>query len=334
MNSLLVDINNRRNLILNGISNCIPYNINTLNSVMYGIERGKYWVVTANTKVGKSQLTDFMFVYNLLLYYYQHKDTLKYKIKIKYICLEESKLEKQYRLLCHFLNLGTDQTCKISLESLRSLEEPLKQEHIDKIVSKLDILHFFDNVVEYIENLGSTVQIIQYLKNLALQEGTYSEDTGKYTRHNSEDYIIVIIDNYNLLLSDNINRSIMESIGTLSSYIVSSKKVTGFSYVAIQQQAAAAENIQALQFRDGIPTLDNLADNKQPGRDANFVFGLYSPYRNKIINHQGLNVSSFKDTYRALYILADRDYGNIGEFIRLYFDGSYTYFTELKNVNR
>lgn len=332
MKELLDDIINRKNQLLNGILNCVPYSIHVLNRVMYGIERGKYWVVTANTKVGKTQLTDFLFTYNLLNFLYQYNSTLGFNIKIKYLCLEESKLEKQYRLLCHFLNLGVKESERVTIEQLRSLQTPLSDTIIEKISKHSNILEFFNNTVEYIETVSTANDIINYIKNLALKEGIYDNETGVYTRHNPKDIIIVIIDNYNLMLTDSFTKSITDSINKLSSFIVSIKKITDFSFVAVQQQAAAAENIAALQFRDGIPTLDNLADSKQPGRDANFVFGLYSPYRNKIINHQGLNIAKLEDKYRALYILADRDYGNTGEFIRLFFDGSYTYFTELKNI--
>lgn len=57
MNSLyhrvLNSIIEKRNRILNGKINCIPWGLPRFERDFPGIEKGKYYLITANSKVGK-----------------------------------------------------------------------------------------------------------------------------------------------------------------------------------------------------------------------------------------------------------------------------------------
>ncbi len=52
-NRVLKDINDRRDRILDGHVNCIPWGLPRFENENPGIEQGKYYLLTANTKVGK-----------------------------------------------------------------------------------------------------------------------------------------------------------------------------------------------------------------------------------------------------------------------------------------
>lgn len=41
----------RRDRLLNGLENCIPWGLPRFEQVLPGIEQGKYYLVTANSKV-------------------------------------------------------------------------------------------------------------------------------------------------------------------------------------------------------------------------------------------------------------------------------------------
>lgn len=43
----------RRERILSGKINCIPWNLPRFENQLPGIEQGKYYLITANSKVGK-----------------------------------------------------------------------------------------------------------------------------------------------------------------------------------------------------------------------------------------------------------------------------------------
>lgn len=47
------NIQNRRERLLNGQINCIPWGLPRFERQLAGIEQGKYYLVTANSKVGR-----------------------------------------------------------------------------------------------------------------------------------------------------------------------------------------------------------------------------------------------------------------------------------------
>lgn len=46
-------ITERRDRILNGMINCIPWGLPRFEKELPGIEQGKYYLLTANSKVGR-----------------------------------------------------------------------------------------------------------------------------------------------------------------------------------------------------------------------------------------------------------------------------------------
>lgn len=338
---VLHDIKERLARLKSGFSNCIPYTLNKLKDVIPGIEKNFYIIVTASTKVGKSQITDFLYVFSPLslkwLSMLYDNGTIKTKpegyfkddFTVDYISLELSKLEKEYSIYSHFATLKSgDYKNPITIEQLKSVKNEINPNTLKLIEEMQDFFTFVDNRVNIVDDLSTAIQIINFIKAQALKYGKFNEH-GKYISNNPYIYRIFIIDHFSLMLSDNINTSIFSSIEILSKFIVYAKKTYGFTIIGIQQQAAQAESMQSIQFRSGEPTLDNLADNKGTARDANLVLALYSPMRHKILTHHGLDISSLGDNYRSLHILADRNYGQIGSFIRLHFDGSWNNFNTL-----
>jgi hypothetical protein len=47
------NIEDRRDRLLNGQINCIPWGLPRFEREIPGIEQGKYYLITANSKVGK-----------------------------------------------------------------------------------------------------------------------------------------------------------------------------------------------------------------------------------------------------------------------------------------
>ena len=79
--------------------NAIPWlRLPKFSKIVPGVIKGKYYLVTANSKVGKSQIADFMFVlepYHFITTYPDTKNTLD----IDFFLLEMSKEEKMKNVL-------------------------------------------------------------------------------------------------------------------------------------------------------------------------------------------------------------------------------------------
>ena len=70
----MADNKHRRQRLEEGKLNCIPFPFSRARKVYPGVEQGKYLIVTASQKVGKSKLTDFLFIYEPLFYMVDHPE--------------------------------------------------------------------------------------------------------------------------------------------------------------------------------------------------------------------------------------------------------------------
>lgn len=324
-------VKNRDNLV-NGNLNCFPYKLEKFRKHIPGAVQGTYIIVTANTKVGKTQLTDFLYWLTPMEYLYNRRGKTAVDLNVEYVSLEQAKDEKLatlYSYMATQINKKNNIDKIVTISNLLSIETPISEEDLTNLTALRDLIEFCEEKITIADHLFTALDIIHYIHEVAKKYGAFDEN-GKWKAFNDNVYVNLVIDHVSLMGSDAINKDIFTSIGFLSKEIVKLKKVYYiFIFILIQQQTASAESIEAVKFRNGEPTLDNLGENKSTGRDADLVIGLYSPFRQKIVVHEGMDVSQYKDNYRSLMILADRHFGKIGLFSRLYFDGSYNYFRDL-----
>ena len=144
------NLKERRERILTGKVNCIPWNLPRFEEHSPGIEQGKYYQITAASKVGKTQLCDALFLYNTVQQVIDNG--LDLRLKIFYFTLELSKEEK---LLACFANI------LYVKEGLRISPTDLKSTHTSRVLSDevLEILlkykPYFDKIAEIVEFIDS-----------------------------------------------------------------------------------------------------------------------------------------------------------------------------------
>lgn len=340
-------LRDRRENVINGGINCIPFNLPRFEEELPGVEKRQMYGVTASTKVGKTQITDALFVYNPILYAWKHPEQIR--IKIFYFTLEMSKEQKYTQLMSHLLYMFTQGDIRISPKDMRSTtaSNPLSQEILDVLESDeyKAYFDFFENHVEFIDNIRNPFGIYKLCREYALTHGiqhkkivTFTDrSTGEqleqeiddwYEPHDPDEYVIIITDHISLISPEK-NMTLKDSMAELTSkYFVLLRNKYSYSPVVIQQQAAAQESNENFKLNKLRPTTDGLGDSKVCARDYDVLIGLFSPFRHAIPTYEGYNITKWRDNIRFLELIVGREGGG-GTLTPLFFDGAVNFFTEL-----
>lgn len=333
--------------------NAIPWELPKLSTILPGIQRAKYQIVTANSKVGKTQLADFLFLHQPYEFHLKNPNS-NIKPRIFYFSLEMSKESKILSVLSY--KLFKDHRISKSPEELLSVfRNKIVDDKLYALISSYDkFFEEFESRVTFIDHIRNPFGIFKYMEDYALSVGEWKykemewEENGKkilkpvrdyYVPKNKEELIIIIVDHISLLLPEK-QQTLHEAISKFSSdYCLYLRDKYKYNITVVQQQAAYQEQKQytALSGHNIIeklkPTADGLAENKLTSRDCNLLLGLFTPYRyTKNPIYEGYDLSILKDNYRELSIILNRD-GRSNSVVDLYFDGASNFFQELPNPN-
>jgi len=344
-NRVYEDLIDRRKRILSGKINCIPWGLPRFEEESPGIEQGKSYLISANSKIGKSQITNWLFVFNPIRQIIE--EGLDIKLKIFYFSLEMTSGELMRSIFSNILYLK--EGVRVSPKDLRSTKKdaPVSPEILELIIKYKPYFDKVEEIVTFIDDIRHPTGINAVLETYARKNGTIvtkkitidgqEHDTFDYYKPNDpEEYVMCIVDHIGLISEEKQQGrqlSLRESISLLSSkYFVRLRNRYNYIPVVIQQQAAASESIEHGKARNNKPTLDGLGDNKTTQRDFNVILGLHSPFRYGIPTHFDYDITFFKDFIRFLEILGGRE-GGAGTICPLYFDGAVNIFKELPLPN-
>lgn len=351
---VIENIKNNRERRLQGKLNCIPWkSFPKLSSKIPGIEKETYVICTANSKIGKTQFTDFLYVLEPYKFIKENPDC-GIKLKIFYFSLEISKEKKLLGLLSNKIYNETGKI--ISAQNINSKFENyiLTKEELELIEYYKDYFEEFEQTVTIIDNVRNPFGIYKYMRTYAETYGYYVKKTidiiedgiikkevrnDYYVPNDPDELIIVITDSVNLLGTEVGLPTLGQAMNKFSSdYCLHMRDKWKYCVVNIQQQSAESEKQQYTNFGTSVvsklkPTADGLGDSKLTGRDCNLMMGLFAPHRYDIQQHNGYDIKILKDNYRELIVILNRD----GETFTtdLLFNGAVNHFEQAPdNINR
>lgn len=340
---IIENLRKRRERVLKGDINCIPFTFNRFSNDLPGIERGKYYLVSGNTKAGKTQITNFMFLYTPLLYAYKNPD--KVRVKIFYFPLEETPEAITLRFMSYLLfTLSGKRIAPIDLKSTNS-NKVLPEEILELLNSEeyQNILKFYeDNViflnernptgiwktmVKYAESTGTihkkTVNITNKETGLVEQREVFDY----YEPNDSNEYVICLTDHVSLLENER-GFDLRQTIIKYSEYMMIIRNKYNYIPVAVQQQSTETSNLEAFKNNKIRPTMAGLSDCKYTGKDCTVMLGITSPYTHELPEYLGYDITKLRSNIRFLEIVLNRE-GESNGIVGLYFDGATNYFSEL-----
>lgn len=348
INRVLNGLEERRNKLLNGGINSIPSPFIRFREDFLGIEQGKYYVVTGSTKSAKTQLASYLFIYNTLIYAYEHPNQLR--VKVFYYPLEETPEDIMTRFMSFLLYTKSNFTTRISSTDLNSTRNnQILDSKILETLKKddyLSILKFFeDNVIfsmsgnptgvyneckRYAEEHGTTHTKKQTIKG-ELGETKIINTFDWYESSDPDEYRIIFYDHVSLTNTEK-GLTLKQSIDKLSEYCVLLRNRYNFSPVIVQQQAFENESLENIKFNKVRPTVAGAADSKYTMRDCNVALGIFSPFKYELKEYFGYDITRLRDNCRFLEVLINRG-GSPGGIIALYFDGAVNFFSELPRAD-
>lgn len=344
----------------NGYFNCIPFmGMERLEKYLPGIEQSTYYLIAAASGVGKSKLARYLFIHNPIMFLENNPDS-DIQLDILYFSLEESKEKvilaevSKYLYTQHNLNLSIKQLSSVGRYNVLSTEDLQKvqqsEEHVNNFLKRVKI---FDNVrnatgiYKTVRDFALTIGTYydkndtpltpQEVHNVKIRVGESYKKVSYYKTHNPKHYVIVLIDHISLLQPET-GETLWQSMNKMSSnYCLHIRDKFGFIPVVVQQLAADKERIEANFSKADLvqklePSLDGLGDNKTIARDVNIALGLFAPDRYKITEHNGYDITRFRDRYRSMNIMKSRD-GIANKKLPLFFNGAVDFFKELPKVD-
>jgi hypothetical protein len=328
---------------LSGEIIAIPWNLPRLNRVLPGIEPEKIIVCTAGPKIGKSQLANFLYVFQPIDYLFEHPEC-NLDIKIFYFSLEISKeaIMRQaisYRLFSKYgvvispqklLSVYTNYILDDKIESLIEQEKPW----FNFLESKIDLqdeIRGATAIFKYVENYFEANGIWTY-KNITIDKEIQTV-RDRYSTNHPNLIVEVISDHLGLLPAEGALDQ-RETIGRFSSiYSLRLRDKYKACVIHVQQQALMGSQQQFTNSGKSIieklkPEVGNLANNKEVSRDVNLMLGLFAPNKFGFDSYKDYDLNRLQDNHRELIIMLNRD-GISGKNLDLYFQGASGYFSEL-----
>jgi len=328
--------------IESGGFNCIPFGLDRFEEYVPGILQGTITIISANSGIGKSQLTKNLYVRNPISFIKNNPDK-NIKLKIFYFALEERE-EEFYNFLIA-ARLKKQFNIIVDPKTLLSYKNAVTEDTISKIEETRDYFKHYTDYVEVIDYIYKPYEIFKYVREYARNHGKFyfkgkEVDPIKHTLFDTyvaddpDEYVLVVTDHISLLQEEQ-GMNLHQTMGKWSSDYCRKQLTKHYNYAVInvQQQGADSEKKQFTFRGDSItakiiPSLDGLANNKETQRDAHLVLGLFAPDRHDIEEYLGYNIEVLSDKFRTLHILKNR-IGIPNKTLPLYFNGATNEFKEL-----
>lgn len=332
---VLQSVEQRRERILNGEVNCIPSPLKSFRYDFPGIELGTYYLVSGSAKSSKSKITNFLFVFNAILFAYAHPDLVQ--LKIFYVLLEEKAENITLKFISYLLYIFDN--IRVDIKTLKSVDSTriVDAEILEKINTEKyqGILRFFEEHVAFIPERNPT-GIYTALNHYAESHGTihtkkiegYNKEVfDYYMPDNPNEYVMCVIDHISLISTER-GMDLRNSIKKLSEYMKIVRNKYNYIPVVVQQQNSQTNNLEALKASRIRPNQSGLLDCQDTGRDCDVMLGISNPYSFELPQYLNYDISRLRDAARFLEVVLGRD-GESNAILPMYFDGAVGYYAPL-----
>lgn len=322
-----------------GLGNGLTY----INQFIYGTLPATYYLVGADSGVGKTTLTDFMFV---LKAYEDAKERGK-KIHICYCSFEISRLSKEAKWTSYYIFVKYGIRLPVAYILGRINKNLVSDEHFHLIQEAYECVLEIMSVISFVDIMLHPTAVFSGLVEWYEKRGTITRDEisgedkkkgkrgriKKYKPNDPDMQVLLIIDHIALADQEQ-GLQLKPNIDRLSRYCVELKKIFMTTIVVIQQFSTdLLSSNRTLQMKKTImsiaPTRLDFGDSKATFRDADVIMGAVAPGRD-LPEYKGWELTPDKLGLCLIlvFIMKARD-GAMLKVIPLFMDGASGYFYDL-----
>lgn len=333
---------NKRN-IEEGKINGIPFPLEQFRDCIPIIQKKQFHLITAKQKHGKSQITNYIFVYHVLMYAYDHPEYIV--PHILYFNWEEGEEEILERFMSYYLYCKTKKRY-----SPTELNSPDKDRLLDDETLNLlksdeykNVFKFFDEHVEFCADYRTSVAVDIKLKSYFKENGTctykdayYKDEYGEthttksidtYTENDDTHWTFILFDHVSLIQPTK-GETLLSAISTLSKNCVTYKNLYKVVVVMIQQQSKELGSLEASKQGRIRPDDTFLSDCKSTVNECTHFWGACDPVTANIPEYLGYNLKRLGHNIRIFELIYNRK-GQGNKISALFFDGAVNYFYPL-----
>ena len=328
-------IEERREKILDGKVNCIPSPFKSFRYDFPGVELGTYYLISGAAKASKSKITNFIFLFNTILYAYNHPELVR--LKIFYALLEEKAENITMKFMCYLLYVTSK--IRIDIKTLKSVDKDrIVDPQILKLLNSIEyqsILNFFEDHVVFIPDRNPT-GIFNTVEKYAHTHGTIhkkkvenfeKEVFDYYVPDDPDEYVLCIVDHIGLIATER-GWDLRNSIKKLSEYLKIIRNKYNYIPVVVQQQNSETISLDAFKANKIRPTQKGLLDCQDTSRDCDVFFGITNPYSFELPEYLKYDITKLRSYARFFEVVQGRD-GESNAVLGLYFDGATGYYAPL-----
>lgn len=321
-----------------GLSKGLPHGFDRLIEFIPGIQQGTYYLVGAESSVGKSAFVNNSFVFNPIDYYIANKGKINEKIKIHYFSFEISADLMLYKAVCRKIWLDYGILLDINYILSRG-KNRISEDHYKLVTSNLDYFDEMSDILDIYDIPENPTGIFNKLIDSAIKGGVDSNKDNifkeKYVPKDENLYNIVVIDHASLIRKER-GFSTKDLIDKMSEYLIIVRNKFNYTPVVIQQLNRSGNDPVRLRTGKLEPMLSDMKDSGNVVQDCNVALALFSPVRYEMEDHRKYIIdpgnNGLGSRYRSLSILKNRD-GESDKTIGLQFIGEIGHFSEIKKAS-
>lgn len=298
--------------------------LNKLDKIIGGIQRSRYYLISASSSVGKTALALFM------MYYTLKNMTEDAPVYYLYISLEigaDILLAKLMSLYC-----AEEFGIYLTINDILSFEKPLDDYSYECLKTAKKWIESISENITIIDEMVTSSKLYKVTLDFAEKHGKFEIVNGKkrYVPNNPKQLIIGVTDHLSLI-NPSEGRKLKEEMDLASSYMVTLKRKLQMSWFVLMQQNRDASSMDRRKADLSEPTLSDIKDSNSPVQDADVVIQLFFPFREKLATYRGYRIlgdDGLKSFHRSLIISKNR-YGIANVVLNTVFYGSVGWFSIL-----